>query len=741
MLRQFHKLPGLFAALLVAVLAISGTILSIMPAVDQVGVAAPAKADQTVSEMIGLIAAHYPGVDHIMRKPSGQLVVYYFKGDTPGADIVDPATGAKIANFAPTGFEHWMTTLHRSLLFENDNARLATGLGALAMLILSWSGLSLTARRMGGWRNLFGRVRGTRIQRLHVSVGRVAVLGFIFSALTAIYLSLTTFGVIANDKYAAPDFPRDVNGGPALSVTDIGAFKTILSGDLRKFSFPYPGDLTDVYSITTSQGSGFVDQATGKMLSYLPNSRARRIYEFIYMLHTGKGLWWLGLLLGVCALAIPFMAVSGTMAWWRARRTAPKIRNNVSAKHAQTVILVGSEGNSTWGFAKTLHDTLTAKGHRVHTAPMNRFGLRYHNAERMFILTATYGDGQAPASAKGFLGRLAGLEQPPEYPVAVLGFGDRQFPKFCKYAADVASALAQKGCKTLMPLDFIDRQSTQEFARWGRAVGQVPDMAECDLFHVPTRPKTRNLTLLSRTDYGAEVQAPTTILRFGGGQTAKTGLMAKVFRRGLPSFEAGDLVGILPPGCVLPRYYSLASSKRDGMLEICVRKQAGGLCSEFLHNLQVGDQIEAFIKPNPDFRPAKGRAPVILVGAGTGVGPLAGFARGNRGRKPMHLYFGNRHPASDFLYQKEIEGWLEDQHLKSATFAFSRIENKTYVQDQLLADADNLRLLIAQGAQIMVCGGRDMAQSVMAALEQVLAPTDLTPILLKAEGRYVEDVY
>jgi sulfite reductase (NADPH) flavoprotein alpha-component len=569
----------------------------------------------------------------------------------------------------------------------------------------------------------------------------VAVFGFLLSALTAIYLSLTTFGVIANDKYALPQLPRDVNGGPALPVTALAAFKTIPASDLRKFSFPYPGDLTDVYAITTSKGSGFVDQATGKMLSYLPNSRARRIYEFIYMLHTGRGLWWLGLILGLCSLGLPVMAFTGCLNWWRARRAAPKIRNNVSAKSAQTVILVGSEGKTTWGFAKTLHDALTAEGQRVHTAPMNRLGSHYGNTERMFILCATYGDGHAPASAKAFLDRLAGQKQPPAFPVAVLGFGDRQFPQFCKYATDVTEALTQKGWKSLMPLDCIDRQSTQEFARWGRAVGQALNLPEFELSHVPARPKTRNLTLISRTDYGAEVQAPTTILRFGPDSTAKTGFLTKVFGRGLPSFSAGDLVGILPPGSVLPRYYSLASSKSDGMLEICVRKHSGGLCSEFLHGLHVGDRIEAFIKPNPDFRPAKGRAPVILVGAGTGVGPLAGFIRDNRAHKPVHLYFGNRHPGSDFLYREEIDGWLKDQRLKSAAFAFSRIEDKSYVQDQLIADADNLRILIAQGAQIMVCGGRDMAQSVMAALEQVLAPTRLTPILLKAEGRYVEDVY
>lgn len=45
------------------------------------------------------------------------------------------------------------------------------------------------------------------------------------------------------------------------------------------------------------------------------------------------------------------------------------------------------------------------------------------------------------------------------------------------------------------------------------------------------------------------------------------------------------------------------------------------------------------------------------------------------------------------------------------------------------------------GAKVMVCGGRDMAQGVARAFEDILSPMGLTPAPLKAEGRYVEDVY
>jgi sulfite reductase (NADPH) flavoprotein alpha-component len=107
----------------------------------------------------------------------------------------------------------------------------------------------------------------------------------------------------------------------------------------------------------------------------------------------------------------------------------------------------------------------------------------------------------------------------------------------------------------------------------------------------------------------------------------------------------------------------------------------------------------------------------------------------------MHLYFGARHPDSDLYYEKEMQDWHADGRLTSITHAFSRTQTRTYVQDALRTDADRITKLISEGAQILVCGGRDMAAGVTAALADILAPAGLTPAMLKAKGRYVEDTY
>ncbi len=116
---------------------------------------------------------------------------------------------------------------------------------------------------------------------------------------------------------------------------------------------------------------------------------------------------------------------------------------------------------------------------------------------------------------------------------------------------------------------------------------------DLELAHQPAVPVTQNLTLVSRQDFGAEVQAPTAILRFA---LPRAGLWARLTGRGLARFAPGDLIGIVPEGAAVPRFYSLASGSRDGFVEIVVKRHPGGLCSGQLTNLEPGDTVRAFLR-------------------------------------------------------------------------------------------------------------------------------------------------
>lgn len=735
MLRSFHRWPGLVAAAFLILLALTGAILSVFPAWDA-ATAPKAFADQTVAQLAGLVLAETPGVEQIKRAPSGQIVAYWFEGDTPFSAVIDPASGKAAASADPNPVERWVTELHRSL-FMGDSGRIFAASAALAMAALAISGAMLVARRMGGWSRWFQTLRGPLAGRLHTELARIAVPALGLTALTALWMTAATFDLLPDDA-ADPAFPAEVSGQTGAPPADMPVLMATPLNSLRELTFPYPGDATDVFTLKTDLGTGLIDQGTGEMLVWASPGPWAQAEEWVYLLHTGQGAAIWGLVLGLLTLAVPVMAITGVALWWAGLRGRPRLTGMAKAAKADVVILIGSEGGSTWGFGLTLARALHAADVTVHIAPMQAFtDGAYPAAKCIIALAATWGDGAAPSSAKGFLDRIDALKTPPKAPLAVLGFGDRSFPAFCAYADKVVSRATAKGWTQLLPIDRIDRQSPQDFARWGKALGQVIGL-DLLLDHQPDAPQSTGLTLISRRDYGEAVQAPAAILRFA---LPRSGFWQRLTGAGFAGMRAGDLLGIVPDGATLPRFYSLASGAADGFVEIAVRKHPGGVCSGQLMALQPGQSVQAFVRPNPGFRADHRGTPLILIGAGTGIGPLVGFIRANNRKRPIHLWFGARDPQSDLLYGQDLAFWAKDGRLTRLNAAFSRTAKRQYVQDRLRDDAANLQALLARGAKIMVCGGRDMAQGVQAALSDVLSPMGLTPTVLKAEGRYVEDVY
>lgn len=730
-MRSFHSLAGLLGGSLVIFMAATGFLLSLQPLVDAATTMA-ADSSITVAALADRVAADLPGVERLVRSASGQLVAYAAENGVRSAVIVDPQTGAAAGAYVPSAFFSFITDLHRSFMLGNFGHG-GAGFAALVILPLAISGMLLMVGKMGGWRKLLTASRGTGSQRLHTDLARIGVAVLLLTSMTGAYMSAVNFALLPENASAMFAFPPASAGDIVAPIASLEALAAIPLPDLRELTFPAMGDATDVFTVTTRAGQGFVDQGSGAMLSFTPNDAWQRAYEFVYLLHTGQGAPMVALLLGLGALSVPLLAVTGTIIWWTRRRNTPRIAGNVSWRDAETIILVGSEGGSSWGFAATLQHALRLQAQLVHVAAMNELRRSYPNASRLLVLAASYGDGMAPASARQFLARLEHFTSTPGF--AVLGFGDRSFAQFCGFAATVDTALEAKGLRRLLPLASVDRQSAGHFAAWGANLGARLGLPVA-LNHVAARPATNKLVLVERALYGMEVQAPVAVLKFAAPQQRRGW-----FGHRLPRFEVGDLVGIVPPGADAPRYYSLASASRDGMLEICVRKQSGGLCSEFLHSLVPGEAIDSFIRPNPDFRPKAGRRPLILIGAGAGVAPLAGFVRHNRHGRPVHLFFGGRDPASDFLYRDALQTALEEGRLTSLNTRFSRVMGGGYVQDLVSEEAEAVRRLVQQGAQIMVCGGRDMANGVRVAIETCLAPLGLSVDGLKQKGLYLEDAY
>lgn len=725
--RKIHRWFGIGAAGFGLVLAITGITLAVVPLKEAATTGAlTAPSEIAVATLASAVVEQVPSASRIEKSANHSITVHYFDAEGAGRMLFDPAT-MSVEPLQPSA-PIWITLkkLHRSF-FLGDLGRALAGMTATAMVLLSFSGVLIMKRRMGGWRAVIAPPKTTGAQHLHMDAVRLALPGLLICGLTGVFLSLVTFSVLPDGQVTGPDFP-DLETALPIALLDMPALQSVQLSELRELSLPDPEFPGDPIILSTHQGLGFIDPASGQMASFEPLSTGAKVYEFIYMLHTGQGAWMIGVLLGVSMLAVPFAIASGV--WMALRRPNFHLDSatDTPSQIADTIILVGSEGNTTWGFATTLAKALSTRGDQVHLCAMDALEPEYSSAKRLIFLTATYGSGEAPATAADFFRKLDSFDMP-GLPYVVLGFGDRQFDQFCQFAHDVDISLRGKGMSPLLPIGEIDRQDCLEFQQWGRALGRALQV-NVVLDHQPKQPKTSMLRVIQTQLLGEDVQAPVAILRF------KTPRFI-----GRLQYEAGDLLGVLAPGENRPRFYSLASSNADGMLEICVRRQPGGACSNFLTNLKNGDTVSAFIKTNPTFRPSNTTVPLVLVGAGAGIGPLMGFLRGKSETRPAHLFWGGRHPSSDFLYQSELNAQINCGNLTTCETAFSRIAEAEYVQDRLLEKADELRQLINNGAEILICGGNNMGRDVAACFQSILAPLGLSVEALKSQKRYLEDVY
>ncbi|WP_300602505.1 flavodoxin domain-containing protein [Niabella sp.] len=213
-----------------------------------------------------------------------------------------------------------------------------------------------------------------------------------------------------------------------------------------------------------------------------------------------------------------------------------------------------------------------------------------------------------------------------------------------------------------------------------------------------------------------------------------------------------------------PRLYSISSSPNahgENEIHITVSKnqftvedeERYGVCSEFLSDLDEGHEIEFYIQKAKHFKLPEEASDVIMIGPGTGVAPFRSFlaerdATGASGRN--WLFFGEQHFVTDFLYQTEIQSYLETGVLNNLDLAFSRdTDQKIYVQHRVKEKGAELLEWLNNGAHLYICGAKDpMCKDVENTFVELFKAKGKSEeearnylVQLEEEGRYSKDVY
>jgi benzoyl-CoA 2,3-dioxygenase component A len=222
----------------------------------------------------------------------------------------------------------------------------------------------------------------------------------------------------------------------------------------------------------------------------------------------------------------------------------------------------------------------------------------------------------------------------------------------------------------------------------------------------------------------------------------------------------GQSVGIIPPGtdaegkAQLPRLSSI-SSPRDGErpgshnISLTVKREAKGLASNFLCDLETGAEVEVTGPFGATFlMPSDPQAHLLLICTGTGSAPMRAFTmqRQRSGATGgMTMFFGARTPKSlpYFGPLKKVPESLMKQHL---VFSREAGKDKEYVQDRIISEQDAVAELLADDrTYIYICGLRGMEEGVEKAMTSIAESMGQQWTALRdamrEDGRYHVETY
>ncbi|SQG00403.1 oxidoreductase FAD/NAD(P)-binding:PepSY-associated TM helix:flavodoxin/nitric oxide synthase [Paucimonas lemoignei] len=547
-----------------------------------------------------------------------------------------------------------------------------------------------------------------------------------------------------------------------------------------------------------------LDPATGKISSvarYADKSFGAQLLVSSYSLHVGSYFGIVGrLIMTAAALMMPLFFITGWLLYLDRRRKKRDIKSARGGVAAHTdsdapAWLIGFATQS--GFAEQLAwqtaGQLQAAGLPVKVqrlADLTEQDLR--QSQNALFVVSTFGDGEAPDSALGFERKLLGSPLALEnLNYAVLGLGDRQYQHFCGFARRLQGWLAERGGTRLFEGVEVDSADPVALQHWQKQLGQVTGTAPTSLWQAPaydnwtlvqrehlnpgssgskvfliglTPPPSMGweagdlVEVMPRNSLAAVEQflaglgiADSAVVQIGGLEEPLSVALAS---RQLPQHRA-HLVGLHAQAVIdalVPlamREYSIASTVEDGTLQLIVRQELHpdgslGLGSGWLtEHVALGNSVSLRVRRNSSFHLPSEPRPLILIGNGTGLAGLRSLlkARIAQGRSRNWLLFGERNRAHDFHCGSELMQWQASGELARLDLAFSRDQaEKIYVQDRLIAAADELRAWLADGAAIYICGSLEgMAAGVDAALIEMLGAQVVGELI--EEGRYRRDVY
>jgi len=595
-------------------------------------------------------------------------------------------------------------TLHRSL-FLKSVGRFFIGLVAFLLCFIALSGIALTIKRQGSFKNFFSPIiKDNFYPYFHVVFGRWLLIPIFIVSLSGVYLSLQQFNIIPSFKVEQNFDAETLADSPQKDLKDFTVFQDYTLADVRRLEFPFSPFPEDYFTLQLQQKEVIVNQFNGEIISSYTYPFSALITYYSFKLHTGEGSIIWSVVLILASIGILFFIFSGFKIMFKRRRS--RFRNEYKKEVCTYVILVGSESGTTLSFANALYAELIRLGEKVYIAEMNAYQ-NFPAMQHLIVMTATYGNGEAPNNAKNFDKLLKKYPQQRNFNYAILGFGSRSYPDFCAYAYQTETFLNQlKNTQESYPITCINNQSTEAFTQWMLAWGKKEQLP----LRVPKNILKPRKLVQHQLKCSEKINPDNSL--------ENTFLLQLKSEKKL-KFKSGDLLSIVAKEDERERLYSIGKLNKKEMI-VAVKRHEKGVVSNLLNNLNKSEQISAGIVKNKAFHIPKRGHQVIMIATGTGIGPFLGMMAQNK-HKDLHLYWGGRSRESFKPYAKSTQEALAHKKLTRLQLAFSREEQeeKTYVQNLLMQDEAFIAEALKNKTMFMICGSIVMQEAVLHSLNKI----------------------
>uniref|UniRef100_UPI004049AD1E PepSY domain-containing protein n=2 Tax=Gelidibacter sp. TaxID=2018083 RepID=UPI004049AD1E len=701
--RYSHLALAVSSFVFIFLASITGIILAFEPISEQIK---PYKVEGfnniILSETLETLQKTYPEVISIEVDDNDFVIASVITNDGDALNgYINPKTGEFLGTkIEKSSFFQWTTNLHRSL-FLKGIGRFFVGLCSFLLFLIAVSGTVLIIKRQRSFKRFFSKIINENFnQYWHVVLGRLSLIPIIIITITGVYLSLLRFDLLPKDTISHQIDDDTFVEIPKQNLNTFSVFKNTQLSDVKAIEFPFSDDVEDYFILKLKDKELLINQFDGSIISEKTYPLVSLFSNWSITLHTGQGTIIWSIILAIACVNILFFIYSGFA--MTLKRQKSKLKNRYKKQQSQYIILVGSENGSTITFANKLYEHLITYGKKAYITELNNYKV-FKKAEHIIVVTATYGQGDAPTNADKFLKLLDKTEQKQNFKFSVVGFGSLAYPDYCKFAFDVNVAFLKKAnaMQALQPYTINDK-SVDAFQQWLHLWNASEGIENTTIDLNLPKPKTNTFEVVHKTDISQQVDN-TFIITLKSKQKK--------------AFQSGDLLAIYPKNDILERMYSIG--KLNGNIQLSVKLHPNGVGSNFLTNLQVGETLQARLISNASFHFPKKAKRVILIANGTGIAPFLGMLNENSSAIETHLYYGLRHERSLDIYKSSIENALETNKLSKNHLAFSQCFNHLYVQNLIERDAKFISESLKNDAIIMICGSLAMQNAVVNVLEAI----------------------